>query len=135
MKQKLLLFSLLVVLVSCSKQESMDEMIDRVDTGGSLEHLDDDDLSGGVQYLSPPHGAVRHPDADHLLVTDGLGVLDVHQGSGDLGDRLVLFGNVCHWNHTPSSANCLSMSSATAFSSSSMVFSYLAWLNLVFTGR
>lgn len=30
MKQKLLLFSLLVVLVSCSKQESMDEMIDRV---------------------------------------------------------------------------------------------------------
>ena len=28
MKQKLLLFSLLVVLVSCSKQESMDEMID-----------------------------------------------------------------------------------------------------------
>lgn len=30
MKQKLLLFSLLVILVSCSKQESMDEMIDRV---------------------------------------------------------------------------------------------------------
>ena len=85
-----------------------------VDTGGSLEHLDDHEVVGRVEDLSPPHGAVGHPDVDHLVVTDGLRVLDVHEGTRDLGDRLVLFGNVCHWNHTPSSANCLSMSSLTA---------------------
>ena len=85
-----------------------------VDSGGTLEDLNDDDVIGGIENLSSLHGSIGHPDADHLLVSDGLGLLDEDERSGDLGDCLVLFGNVCHLNHTPSSANCLSMSSLTA---------------------
>ena len=44
MKQKLLLFSLLVVLVSCSKQESMDEMIDRVFYVAEQQYIEMDTL-------------------------------------------------------------------------------------------
>src|SRR2546428_4019450 len=64
-----------------------------VDSGRALEDLNDDDIRGRIEDLSPLAPAVRELDLDQLVVAHRLRLLDEDQRSRDLRDRAVLLGH------------------------------------------
>src|SRR2546428_217742 len=64
-----------------------------VDSGRPLEDLNDDDIRGRIEDLSPHPAAVRELNLDELVVAHRLRLLDEDERSRDLRDRAVLLGH------------------------------------------
>ena len=79
------------------------EELDRrlpVDPRGPFEHLDDNDVLGGIQDLSAFPGPVGQPDLHELAVADPCRLLDEDQRPRDFGDCPVF-----RWHLTPPPAS------------------------------